>query len=614
MATTLPKIGQDFRIEGESDIFTTTKSSINRDPTQGRARGVTAAQLSAIPTISANQADELFRGIVQRRERNTPFVNSFRDIRLQQSELDSFLQGEQVGTPDLIRRDLGFTENPSGTTEAQGAPVQLVDTATRRSRQPNVAQSQVFQPSGTLRSGSRGEDVRQLQAFLNTQGFANLEEDGIFGGRTAAAVKIFQQKAGLANDSIVGPNTLAAIQAKQGHLGKASAPGSADQINTGAGEVNIPPNNNTDPHTSNASASNTAERTRIAEEQKLLDDEEKRRVEAIEKQQKDASAFQGVIGNLLGNGKESKTEELESEFNVDKKEFLAERLAKQDEITALETQQQSLIDSRDNLIQQQYGRLASTGIINNQINEIQRNYQPELNRMSRDINMKTAQYNSFVGNFNETQKFIQEAVSNHLADRADRIELAKFTYEQNTDLMNSLDSVYRDTFLEQIRISEREYDRDYKEKLEIASLMVDPDFAGAGITMDDSFQAAIEKASGVTSTGGGGKEEKPLSNSVRENLEEEFDVQIPPFSTQTEAEAIINAQEEIEPQDSSILRKNIRKKYTRIQRRTIARKTSEDSSMTGITKVLDELETAIAEFAENGATDEEIYAKFDEFI
>ena len=58
----------------------------------------------------------------------------------------------------------------------------------------------------TVRSGSRGDDVRQLQQLLNQRGYG-LDVDGIFGSRTQSAVRDWQQRSGLTVDGIVGKNT-----------------------------------------------------------------------------------------------------------------------------------------------------------------------------------------------------------------------------------------------------------------------------------------------------------------------------------------------------------------------------------------------------------------------
>ena len=61
--------------------------------------------------------------------------------------------------------------------------------------------------SRNLRKGSTGSDVRELQTKLNSIGYNCGSVDGIFGTKTLAAVKRFQQAYNLAVDGIVGKNT-----------------------------------------------------------------------------------------------------------------------------------------------------------------------------------------------------------------------------------------------------------------------------------------------------------------------------------------------------------------------------------------------------------------------
>lgn len=68
-----------------------------------------------------------------------------------------------------------------------------------------------------LRQGSQGSDVTELQKMLNSTGYGyNLDEDGIFGSKTLAAVKDYQQRNNLAVDGIVGTNTWGALTGGQG--------------------------------------------------------------------------------------------------------------------------------------------------------------------------------------------------------------------------------------------------------------------------------------------------------------------------------------------------------------------------------------------------------------
>ncbi|MBE0447022.1 MAG: peptidoglycan-binding protein [Actinobacteria bacterium] len=58
----------------------------------------------------------------------------------------------------------------------------------------------------------KGDDVRELQNYLNTLGFNTGQVDGIYGETTERAVREFQRNVGLQSDGIFGQSTLAAIQ------------------------------------------------------------------------------------------------------------------------------------------------------------------------------------------------------------------------------------------------------------------------------------------------------------------------------------------------------------------------------------------------------------------
>ncbi|MEW5859550.1 MAG: peptidoglycan-binding domain-containing protein [Cyanobacteriota bacterium] len=59
----------------------------------------------------------------------------------------------------------------------------------------------------TLRPGSQGAEVSELQAALKLLGYYNGDVNGVYGENTAIAVSRFQQAAGLAPDGIVGTET-----------------------------------------------------------------------------------------------------------------------------------------------------------------------------------------------------------------------------------------------------------------------------------------------------------------------------------------------------------------------------------------------------------------------
>jgi N-acetylmuramoyl-L-alanine amidase len=68
-----------------------------------------------------------------------------------------------------------------------------------------------FAKAETLRRGSRGELVKQVQSKLKNWGYYTGAVDGIFGSGTESAVKSFQKKNGLTADGIVGKKTAAAL-------------------------------------------------------------------------------------------------------------------------------------------------------------------------------------------------------------------------------------------------------------------------------------------------------------------------------------------------------------------------------------------------------------------
>ena len=79
-----------------------------------------------------------------------------------------------------------------------------------------VAAFALFTPTGTadaevLKSGSTGALVRTVQTKLKNWGYYTGTVDGVYGPKTVAAVKYFQQKNGLTQDGVVGAKTAAAM-------------------------------------------------------------------------------------------------------------------------------------------------------------------------------------------------------------------------------------------------------------------------------------------------------------------------------------------------------------------------------------------------------------------
>ncbi len=71
--------------------------------------------------------------------------------------------------------------------------------------------------SALSKIGSRGQEVINIQTRLKAWDYYHYTVDGVYGWRTAQAVKNFQQKHGLKVDGICGPATLAKIGLNTGN-------------------------------------------------------------------------------------------------------------------------------------------------------------------------------------------------------------------------------------------------------------------------------------------------------------------------------------------------------------------------------------------------------------
>ncbi|MFY9223123.1 MAG: TIGR02594 family protein [Blastocatellia bacterium] len=105
--------------------------------------------------------------------------------------------GQQINMPSAG----GNTGNLSGLKVSQAAMPQ--DSPVDMLRAPSGG--------GMLREGSRGPAVAEMQQQLKQLGFNPGPADGVFGPRTEAAVKSFQQSRGITSDGVFGPQSRAAM-------------------------------------------------------------------------------------------------------------------------------------------------------------------------------------------------------------------------------------------------------------------------------------------------------------------------------------------------------------------------------------------------------------------
>ena len=168
----------------------------------GHTAGVTSGQ-----TITQEKADVLLVEDVERFERN---VNKYYDkYRWNQNEFDALVSfAFNLGSIDQLTA--GGTRSREVIAEKMlqynKAGGKVLAGLTRRRQ----AERELFMKSceelPTLRKGSRGLYVEELQDMLDKRGYT-LKTDGIFGTKTEEAIEAFQADNGLVVDGVVGSKT-----------------------------------------------------------------------------------------------------------------------------------------------------------------------------------------------------------------------------------------------------------------------------------------------------------------------------------------------------------------------------------------------------------------------
>ena len=120
-------------------------------------------------------------------------------------ELNNVTGGDTAAT--AIPSDTLATPAPDATAGTTTGATTGTTTATA---QPSATAKPGYTASGAMTIGATGEAVRSMQKRLVELGYLK-SADGVFGEKTAAAVKRFQKAAGLTADGIVGNATLNAM-------------------------------------------------------------------------------------------------------------------------------------------------------------------------------------------------------------------------------------------------------------------------------------------------------------------------------------------------------------------------------------------------------------------
>lgn len=159
--------------------------------------------------ISKGFAEELLKADLMRFERNVTKYTPFEMNQNQFDALVSFAFNCGVGNLKKLVSGRNKDQVARKILEYNKAGGRVLAGLTRRRQ----AERALFLSGGnrTLKNGSRGDDVKELQRLLTEEGFPCGAADGIFGKVTKKAVIEYQNSKGLVADGIVGEKTWKAL-------------------------------------------------------------------------------------------------------------------------------------------------------------------------------------------------------------------------------------------------------------------------------------------------------------------------------------------------------------------------------------------------------------------
>ena len=115
---------------------------------------------------------------------------------------------------ELAKEKAAVEKDARAADAAPRKTAERIDSIARTGKAPTAVEERMtFAGSdkvGTLRVGSKGEDVKQLQEFLGEHGY-DIKTDSIFGPQTKQAVEDFQKQRGVKVDGAVGKQTKKAL-------------------------------------------------------------------------------------------------------------------------------------------------------------------------------------------------------------------------------------------------------------------------------------------------------------------------------------------------------------------------------------------------------------------
>lgn len=230
----------------------------------------------------------------------------------------------------------------------------------------------------------------------------------------------------------------------------------------------------------------------------------KTKVDDLEKQIQEMTAAnvgatRSSLLNLLQKDRTQTREDVYKELGISSKDYLSDRKVLISEIDSLSqdyAKKEAEMERRIMEFEKNSTGMLQ-GALDQRANEIRQSYAIELNAKSAYIKSKSAILQALDGNFQLARDLANDAVNDVVSDQKLKMDATLQFYDMNQDVIDRLDSQYKDAVNYAIDEARYKYEQALDEKNRIGEMMIDPALRGAGITTNDTLEEAYAKAARV---------------------------------------------------------------------------------------------------------------------
>jgi len=189
-----------------------------------------------------------------------------------------------------------------------------------------------------------------------------------------------------------------------------------------------------------------------------------------------------------------KQQSLWEELGIKPADYFSEMQADIAEIDAMMDDYNKKEAQRDAALLRAEDRLTGMpgAILSGEQKAINKQYNLELNQIAAKIKSQSAIMEMKRGNFQEARSFVKEAVQNYTYDLELKYTQFEMFKEENKEVLADLRQDYRDALDEAETAAYNEWVQAQEEKEAVLNLQLQ--YAGAGITIDDTLEEATKKA------------------------------------------------------------------------------------------------------------------------